>query len=133
MTGSAKQLPESKRKAPSHKLPDRALIGKRGESAACAFLRRKGYQIHGQNVLLPPGEIDIIAFDTQYSEFVFVEVKTRNNTHTHPSEAVDGQKLAVLIRTAQRYMAKHHLAVDYRFDMITVWNNHLEHFENITF
>ena len=53
---------------------DNKLLGKKGEQKAVEFLKEKGYQIIEQNFLKRMGEIDIIAFDPKYKEYVFIEV-----------------------------------------------------------
>lgn len=55
----------------------RQTLGKKGETAACAYLERHGYTICSRNYRCRYGEIDIIA--AKGSELSFVEVKTRRN------------------------------------------------------
>ena len=58
---------------------DKRTLGKLGESKAVEFLKEKGYKIIEKNYLKRTGEIDIIAFDPEYKEYVFTEVKKRTN------------------------------------------------------
>ena len=77
--------------------------GKRGELAAAAFLRKKGFRILCANYHCRFGEIDIIAADTYYISFV--EVKTRGaGSLFEPREAVDYRKRERIIRTAEIYL-----------------------------
>lgn len=108
-------------------------IGIFGEQRAREYLAHCGFHIIANNLIIHPGELDIIAWNPKRTEVVFVEVKTSIGTGSdHPSAMLTGKKLSVLIRTAQRFLANQGLAVDYRFDMITVTSQKLEHFENIT-
>ena len=79
-------------------------------------------------------EIDIVAQDADNQELVFVEVKTRSHDYAgHPSLAVDKRKLQALVRAGQRYISRQHWSGDYRFDLLTVLPDTVEHFINITF
>lgn len=57
----------------------RKMIGQRGETMAAKFFEKKGYEILERNFHAQGGEIDLIVYDHQNHEFVFVEVKTRTN------------------------------------------------------
>ena len=64
----------------SKKLSNRPehIRGRRGEDAACRFLRKRGYKILYRNFKHPPaGEIDIVCRDRD--TLVFVEVKARQS------------------------------------------------------
>ncbi len=96
-------------------------LGKRGENAACDFLKRRGYDIIERNWTCPAGEADVIAKDED-GTIVFVEVKTRNGVEAGlPAEAVTPQKRARYERIAGFFLA------DYdgeecriRFDVIAI-------------
>lgn len=78
-------------------------------------------------------EVDIIAIDTNAQELVFIEVKTRSRSDTgHPSLAINKAKISSMQQVARQYLQKSHLQYDYRFDSITITDNKIEHFENIT-
>jgi putative endonuclease len=51
-----------------------ARLGRRGERAAVAALRRAGYRVLARNLRTPRGEIDVVALDGE--TLVIVEVKT---------------------------------------------------------
>ena len=78
-------------------------------------------------------ELDIVAFDPEFVELVFVEVKTRHDTRFgDPSEAVDQRKLKALVRAGGQHVIQNHYTGDYRFDIIAIWPQNLEHFRNVT-
>ena len=54
-------------------------LGKEGEDFAADYLQKQGYEIIDRNFECKQGEIDIIAKDK--NEYVFIEVKTRQNFH----------------------------------------------------
>jgi len=108
-------------------------LGSAGETTAVAYLRRAGYQIWETNFRAGNDEIDIIAFDPRFTELVFVEVKTRvSSDFGDPALAVDRRKLAAQVRVAAHYLQAHHSTHDFRFDIIAVLPDQVEHFENIT-
>lgn len=93
----------------------------------------KGYQILDTNSAYKWYELDIIALDPQHDEIVFVEVKTRGSTFFgNPSSAVNRHKLRSLNRAARQYLRTTGLRNDYRFDIISVTPEGVEHFENVT-
>jgi len=53
-------------------------VGDWGEDIACAFLRKKGFEIVERNFFTPAGEIDIVAKHS--GDYYFVEVKTRRES-----------------------------------------------------
>ncbi len=122
----------SKKKAPKL-LPPKKLFGQEGETRATHFLVNKGWQILERNVQLGHQEIDIIAFDPQYQEIVFVEVKTRHhNDYGDPALSVNERKLRALTTASAKYIRNHHCHHDYRFDIIAVLPEKIEHFVNVT-
>lgn len=95
-------------------------IGNLGETASCEFLTRAGYKIIQRNFRCKTGEIDIIALKDGCT--VFVEVKTRKNSHYgHASEFVDYRKQLKIKRAALYFLKS--LDVDMRFDVIEVYHN----------
>ncbi len=112
-------------------------LGQRGEAAAARFLWRRRYKIIARGSRLGPGELDLVAVDTDRT-IVFVEVKTRQSQKAgHPAEAVDHPKQRRLSRLAVTYLKAHGL-LEYRarFDVIAViwpqgkWFPKIEHFKN---
>ena len=70
-------------------------LGVLGENLAVQWLEDRHYTIVDRNVRIPGirGELDIIAFDTETTELVFVEVKTRTTTIAGwPEEAITRKK-----------------------------------------
>lgn len=98
-------------------------IGKKGEDYATKYLEEKGYQIIQRNFMCKQGEIDIIAKEKE--EYVFIEVKTRQNLHYGmPSEAVTTKKQKHIWNATKYYIYSHKLENQYiRFDIIEVYKN----------
>lgn len=69
------------------------------------------------------GEIDIIAFDTEKNEIVFIEVKTRSNLHYGlPADAVDNRKMNNILKGVKKYLHFHKLENKFiRFDVIELF------------
>lgn len=110
-------------------------FGSHGEQQAAQFLSNHGYRILDSNVSFNNHEIDLVALDSQLSEVVFVEVKTRfSDEYGHPSHAVDRSKLRNMQYVADWYRRLKKLENDFRFDIITVISDtgEIEHFENVT-
>lgn len=108
-------------------------LGAWGEARARQFLLESGYQIWDSNVRYKNHEIDLVVFDAQTQEVVFVEVKTRASDKSgHASEAVDAKKLRSLQAVAVNYLRTMGVVRSYRFDIITVIKGKIEHFENVS-
>jgi len=94
-------------------------LGKAGEDAATAFLKKKGYSIVRTNYRTPLGEIDIIARDR--GVLVFVEVKTRaDDSYGHPYEAVDRRKREKMRRVALCFLKGLKKEPAARFDVLSI-------------
>lgn len=95
-------------------------LGRRGEDAACALLRRKDYVILERNWTCPAGEADIIALDDGC--LVFVEVKTRAGIERGlPEEAVTARKRSRYERIAGFFLGEYEgPCTRVRFDVIGV-------------
>ncbi len=95
-------------------------VGRRGEDAARAFLRRRGLRILAENFVCPAGEIDLIGRDGGI--LVFIEVKTRTSDAFGPPHlAVHRRKQRQIIRAAQWYMAEQGTPeVSCRFDVLAL-------------
>ena len=91
-----------------------------GESIACRFLKRGGYEIVEKNFRSRYGEIDIIARES--GVLCFIEVKSRKNTDFGlPEEYVDKRKQARLLKTSMIYLSSREDSdTDKRFDVISV-------------
>ena len=109
---------------------NRRSIGAQGEADARVFLTQKGAKILEANYRRPTGEIDIIA--RLGKTLLFVEVKRRSSLrYGRPAEAVDRQKQAHILRTAQLYLQENRLGdVPVRFDVIEVLPGQIRHIEN---
>ena len=93
-------------------------LGNIGEQIAVEYLEKKRYQILERNFYCRQGEIDIIA--TEQNQIIFVEVKARTNVkYGRPAEAVNSQKQAHIVKTAQYYVCKNTLEnKKIRFDVV---------------
>ncbi|MBB5142093.1 putative endonuclease [Desulfovibrio intestinalis] len=107
-------------------------LGKEGEDAAAALLKRKGYTLLDRNWRQARLELDMVCRDGD--TIVFVEVKTRgSDKHGGPAYAISQTKQRTLCRAARAWLAAHE-AWDQpcRFDVICALRNgstlHLEHF-----
>ncbi len=108
-------------------------LGQTGEKIAADFLKKNGYQILAKNFHALKKEIDLIAHDLTQDEIVFVEVKTRHSAHYgHPALAVDKKKLHRIQTAAWIYLKQYNLAKNFRFDIIAVLPNKVEHFKNVS-
>ena len=96
-------------------------VGKLGEDLATKYLKCTGYRIIERNFRGKQGEIDIIA--TEQNQIIFVEVKARTNVkYGRPAEAVNSQKQAHIVKTAQYYVCKNKLEnKKIRFDVVEVY------------
>ena len=99
-------------------------IGFEGETEACNYLERLGYDIIKRNFSCKSGEIDIIAYDKSEDEIVFVEVKSRNQIkYGEPAEAVDLLKSKHIRRTAEYYAYINDIeSHKFRFDVIEIYS-----------
>jgi putative endonuclease len=101
------------------------IVGKRGESLACEFLKKQGYTVLEKNARTPHGEIDVVATQTeghQPASMVFVEVKTRTTrTFGYPEEAITRQKKGHLLDAIAYYLQNHtDIEMDWRIDVIAI-------------
>ncbi len=114
---------------------ERHELGKEGEEYATKYLQSKGYKIVQKNFYCKQGEIDIIAKEKE--EYVFIEVKTRQNLHYGtPAEAVTQKKQKHILKATKYYIYSHHLENQYiRFDVIEIYKNggklYLNHIKQI--
>lgn len=129
-------------------------IGRTWERFVGDYLEAHGCLILEYNYLCKFGEIDIIAYEKESAELLFVEVKFRaEHEHGEPYEFVDGLKINKLEKAISCYLldceregrsvgAKRIADMDYRLDVISIdiekdcENNEeiiLNHFENVSF
>ena len=100
----------------------RSRLGTRGEEAARAYLKSRGYQILSTNFRRRWGEIDIIAQDGDC--LAFIEVRTRSNygyAYGAPQESISQRKRVRLVATAETYLQNSaNTPADWRIDLIAV-------------
>ena len=102
---------------------NRHVIGKQGEECASKYLEKNGYTIIQRNFECKQGEIDIIAKEKE--EYVFIEVKTRQNLHYGvPSESITQIKKKHIKNATKYYLYINKLENKFiRFDVIEVYKN----------
>ena len=95
-------------------------IGAWGETLACDYLIRQGYEIVSRNVFTEYGEIDIVA--RRADRIHMVEVKTRRtDAFGRPEEAVTPKKLRHMIDSAAAYLQQNpDLGQNYQIDVIAI-------------
>jgi putative endonuclease len=96
-------------------------LSARGERAAAAFLRRKGYRIRAHNLRIGKDEADIVAIAPDGRTLVIAEVKSRSIDDILPEEQVGLAKQHRLNRLAAKVQQQarfRDFAV--RFDVIAV-------------
>jgi putative endonuclease len=97
----------------------RDTLGHRGENAAAAFLKKRGYRILCRNFRCDVGEIDIVARDGQ--TLVFVEVKTRAYDDPTPEEQVNAVKQHQLTKAGRSFLGRFgNQPPPARFDVVAV-------------
>lgn len=95
-------------------------LGRRGEDAAAAHLRRRGYTILDRNWRAGKAELDIVC--ERGGTVVFAEVKTRAAGHmAAPHDALTPAKRGHLSRAAAQWLSKHDAwERPCRFDLLAV-------------
>ena len=105
--------------------------GDTGESAACEYLRGRGFQILGRNIAFKTGELDIIA--QKGSTIHVVEVKTlqcssfpdpnqwSQGDDYSPADNLSPYKLRKVRRTAEWYLAQKGWEGEWQIDGALVW------------
>lgn len=109
---------------------ERHKVGMEGEDCVAQYLQKIGYKIIERNFSCKQGEIDFIAKDK--NEYVFIEVKTRQNcNYGRPIEAVTNTKQKHIYNATKYYLYSHHLENNYiRFDVIEVYKNKSQFYIN---
>lgn len=103
--------------------------GKKGEDLALNYLKNKGYELIVRNFRSKFGEIDLIVKDGEV--IVFVEVKYRlSDDYGSPKDAVTYDKIKKIIKTAEYFIVKNNLNSLYRFDVVSIFKNNIEHVKN---
>jgi putative endonuclease len=103
--------------------PAHLATGRRGETAAYFHLRRNGYIVvaRGWRSSRHPGDLDLIAWDSD--ALCFIEVKTRTTREVATAEAaVDEDKRRTLRRLARAYMRQlPQQDIQARFDILSIY------------
>ena len=104
-------------------------VGDAAEQRAVAFLRAEGFRIVDRNVSSRFGEIDIIAMKGDVLHII--EVKSAP-TFEQAAGNITPAKVRKILMTAETYMKKHRLDLDYTLDAVIVCGTSCELLENIT-
>ena len=116
--------------------------GEWAEGVACEYLKKRGWKIVGKNVR--PSirdrrkEIDIIAYDGESNQLVFVEVKTHIKQSEYPPRlwSINSHKKKILLSAFRIWLSVHKWSGNYRFDVIEVYGRMdeepvIDHIENV--
>ncbi|MCK4738078.1 MAG: YraN family protein [Sulfurimonas sp.] len=103
--------------------------GNVAEDKAVEFLLENGFAIVERNFYSRFGEIDIIAVKDEVLHFI--EVKSGLD-YESAIQNITPTKISRLVRTANVYMKKNSLDVDFVFDAIVITPKNIEIVENIT-
>ncbi len=103
--------------------------GDKAEAKAVSFLQKEGFVIIKTNFYSRFGEIDIIA--SKAGVLHFVEVKSGLDYESAINN-ITPSKLQKLLKTAQVYLKKNALDMDYTFDAVIVTPDDVDLIEDIT-
>jgi putative endonuclease len=103
--------------------------GDLAETKAAEYLRSLGFRIVDRNVSSRFGEIDIVAMKGDVLHIV--EVKSAPS-YEQAVANVTPAKMRKVLMTAQAYMKKHRLDLDFSLDAVIVTGGKCELLENIT-
>ena len=103
--------------------------GDKAEAEAIRFLQQEGFVIVETNFYSRFGEIDIIA--SKEGVLHFVEVKSGVD-YESAIYNITPSKLQKILKTAQVYLKKTALDIDYTFDAVVVTPDDIELIEDIT-
>ena len=104
--------------------------GDKAEAEAIRFLQQKGFVVIENNFYSRFGEIDIIA--SIDGVLHFVEVKSGLD-YESAIRNITSSKLQKILNTAQVYLKKNALDIEYTFDAVIVTPDDIEIIEDITF
>lgn len=106
--------------------------GNQGEDKALEYLMSWGYSLLDRNWQKREGEIDLVVFDTQIKELVFVEVKVRNSTKFGSiEESITEKKKIKLNDIINRYISEMGYQGNYRLDFIGIIKGKIIHYKNV--
>ena len=111
---------------------DNRAVGTKYEGIAMGYLAEKGYSELGRNYYSRYGELDLICRDEKKGDIVFVEVKYRKSMeYGNGLESITRSKQRKLVKTAAVYLKDKKIEdIPYRFDIISILGNEIEHIEN---
>ena len=115
---------------------NRKQTGNQGEQQAKKLLKNKGYTFLQQNYRTRYGEIDLIFRHNNI--YIFVEVKTRNNTTQGlPQEAVTSYKISKICKVAQQFLLEQNKTASLaRIDVVAIDNSlsppQISHIQNVS-
>ena len=96
------------------------VLGKKGETLAAEFFKKRGCKLLHKNYRTPFGEADIVLLDGD--EVAFVEVKTRtSDKYGTPAEAVVRKKRQTYQKIAKWYWMRTGEEPNARFDVAEVY------------
>lgn len=106
-------------------------LGDLGESIACEFLKRRGFEVVERNYLRKWGEIDIICRKRGVTRFIEVKSVSRENLNDvshgtsgyRPEDNMHPWKLKRLARIIQTYLLDRNIEGDWQLDVVTVYIN----------
>jgi putative endonuclease len=104
-------------------------VGDAAEQKAVEFLRTEGFRIVDRNVSSRFGEIDILAMRDDVLHVI--EVKSAP-TYEQAANNITPAKIRKILMTAESYMKKHRLDIDYTLDAVIVSGGRCELLENVT-
>jgi putative endonuclease len=105
--------------------------GQLREKQACDFLQKNGLKLITKNFRYLNGEIDLIM--QKKDEIIFIEVRSKaSKEYGLPYESVTPTKQRKIVKTAMFFLQKKNWLnkVNCRFDIISIYQNQLEWFEN---
>ena len=111
--------------------------GQEGEQMAAAYLETKGYTILEYNYFFERAEVDLVAYDKEQENIVFVEVKKRSSTtFGAPAESVSEKKKKNIYKAAEAWLYERKMdGSPVRFDVIAIVQKeneapNIQHFEH---
>ncbi|TKX30804.1 YraN family protein [Campylobacter estrildidarum] len=106
------------------------LSGVIGEDKACAFLKKRKFEILERNFHSKFGEIDIIAQKDEILHFIEVKFTQGNYELT---ERLNYKKYKKILKTIEFYKIKQGIFYDFQVDLICIKDDIVEFYENISF
>jgi len=100
------------------------------EKFAWRLLKKKGYRLIKKNFSCKTGEIDLIVYDPEFKEVVFVEVRFRDSSIEDAIESINYVKQKKIRRTAEYFLmisTKYQEAFT-RFDVVAISLNEKKKF-----